>query len=916
MPDSLDLLPSLPLDEYLPSAQASDIVVTASNRLAREIRGRFAMGARGSAILLPQVLSWRTWLRDCWQQVRLQAVLSGDETIGAATLLSEHQEELLWAETLRQSGANDRVLFLDDTVQACVRSAALADEYKISWDDETWQRDEESSVFHTWYAALKQECKRRKYVRLSRLPEFLARRLATLGSLLGKRILFAGFDEPTPAQSALFRAAASAAGRASLLQAHHPGNTDNSGSAIPHAIFRAASAEEELRAAAMWAAGEAGENPRARIAVVVPDLAELRKLVIEIFDSVFRPPGEAIQLARMDRPFDVSLGERLSENPTARAAIALLPFLQGRASLGDAIYLLRSPYFARAHQEFEARSMVEIALGRHRREDVSLTALREASIEIEARSGQSLAFWKQSILRLEAFDSGGMRAPSAWAAAMRALWVECLWLGEPGLSSAEFQARHRAFEELGALAELDAIVPEMRFNQFARLLKRRFDGATFQPESSSKPILVAGLFEVTGLHFDAVWICGLTDNTLPRPVQPDPFIPSLLQRMHALPRSNARHESEFSERAFARILQLAPTVILSYPGRADQEELEPSPFLRKLSSDREIPISPLSLSPTYLSLPAAIVEAIADWHSAPLADTQKRVQRGSQVLADQSACPFRAFARTRLRSEALSPQTAVMNRMDQGSFVHKALELFWKQTRSHSALLSLSEATLEERIVQCVREALATFTAEPGDLFADAQREAEEIRLVHLLRGWMEHERKRQPFTIVETEKRHTVDLGSIELQLRPDRIDQMEDNTLALIDYKTGIVKRTMWDGKRPEQPQLLVYLAAEQRPVGAVAFASLKTGKTGWELYANDAKAQFSDSKRDATPEGGWPGFLERSHAAVTMLTKQFREGFAPVDPLQGSDTCKYCDQHRFCRIAESAAFDTEDASEEGAD
>lgn len=912
MPDFLESLPAISIDDYVLQAAPSDLVLTAGNRLAREISLRFASAAMdGEAgrniLLLPHVMPFTTWLRRCWQELHFQAILAGDETLRGATLLSESQEEMLWEQTLRRTGADRRTLFLDDTVEACLRSGALADAYGIPFDDEAWERDAESDVFRDWYLKVREACRERRFVRMARLPEFLSKRVAKLPTLRECRLILAGFEDPTPAQVLLLDAVSGAARGTLRLE-----SSDVTPS-VPESICKAADAEDELRAAAAWAKREIEANPSSRIAVVVPDLAARRSLVMEVFDDVFGADEHSLGDTDAGRPFHLSLGQRLNATPVARAFLMVLPFLRGAASIEDARALLRGPYFARASLEMDARARLETILYRERREDVSLDRLRDAAREVEAKTGVSLSYWKTALMAMERFDASGELAPSAWAARLRALCVECLWQGNPALSSAEFQTRHRVLEELGALAELDTVSPLVTFPVFERVLRRRFDAATFQPESSPKPLLVAGLFEVTGLRFDAVWVCGLTDDVLPRPLQPDPFLPRSLQRNHGLPRCDSVHERNFAERRFERVLRLAPRIVLSYPAHEMQEELEPSPLLRALAARRGIAITPMERVPVYAVLPPASVEETEDWRGGTLAEEEKRVQRGSQVLADQAACPFRAFARTRLGSDSELPELALMNRMDQGMFVHKTLELFWQETRSHDGLLALDKGALKRRLESCVSTALEEFHVGQGDALAAAQRDAERIRLLQLLSGWMEQERQRQPFAILETEQRHTVDLGSIELRIRPDRTDQLADGSLAIIDYKTGAVKRTMWDGERPEQPQLLLYLAAAERPVSTIAFGCLKAGATGWELYGEDVPGQFATNKKQAVPEGGWPDFVRRSRQAVGQLTREFREGFAPVDPLHGDATCKYCEQKPFCRIAEVALIPNATSDEE---
>ncbi|MDZ7637355.1 MAG: hypothetical protein U5J83_03740 [Bryobacterales bacterium] len=177
----------------------------------------FSRSGSGSVTLLPRVLPYPAWLRQCWQELQFHAILSGDETFRGAKLLNDSQEEMLWERTLRGMGAERRALFLDDTVQACLRSASLVDQYNISLSDEAWRIDEESAVFDSWHSKLREECRSRRLVRTSRLPVFLAKRMEQLASLHGVRLILAGFDEPMPAQLNLLLSAAKVSRDALLL---------------------------------------------------------------------------------------------------------------------------------------------------------------------------------------------------------------------------------------------------------------------------------------------------------------------------------------------------------------------------------------------------------------------------------------------------------------------------------------------------------------------------------------------------------------------------------------------------------------------------------------------------------------------------------------------------------------------------
>ena len=58
---------------------------------------------------------------------------------------------------------------------------------------------------------------------------------------------------------------------------------------------------------------------------------------------------------------------------------------------------------------------------------------------------------------------------------------------------------------------------------------------------------------------------GLHDEALPAPANPNPFLPTSLQRQHRLPHSSAERELEFASTLMDRLLASAPDVVLSYP---------------------------------------------------------------------------------------------------------------------------------------------------------------------------------------------------------------------------------------------------------------------------------------------------------------------------------------------------------------
>ena len=91
-------------------------------------------------------------------------------------------------------------------------------------------------------------------------------------------------------------------------------------------------------------------------------------------------------------------------------------------------------------------------------------------------------------------------------------------------------------------------------------------------------------------------------------------------------------------------------------------------------------------------------------------------------------------------------------------------------------------------------------------------------------------------------------------LALRIDRVDRLDDGSLAVIDYKTGAdAEPDAWLGERPRLPQLPLYAEAlGMDQVSAVAFGRVRTGDTGYCGLARDSTL-FPGLKSPAAR--GWP-------------------------------------------------------------
>ncbi|MCR4333400.1 MAG: PD-(D/E)XK nuclease family protein, partial [Sulfuricaulis sp.] len=266
--------------------------------------------------------------------------------------------------------------------------------------------------------------------------------------------------------------------------------------------------------------------------------------------------------------------------------------------------------------------------------------------------------------------------------------------------------------------------------------------------------------------------------------------------------------------------------------------------------------------------------------------------------------PFRAFAHARLGARALDEPEPGLDERKRGILLHGAMELVWRNLKSHSQLCALPEDALSLAVREAVAGAIAEMARERPQTFTARFITLEQARLEQLVLGWLEIEKQRAPFTVVFPEKEQMASYGGLTIRIVPDRVDELEGGARVVIDYKTGTPKINQWFGDRPDEPQLPIYALA-QNDVAAVAFAQIRKDDTRFLGIAADAGlipgVEPVAEIKEAAALGSWKALLAEWHRVIEALGEAFRTGDARVAPKDGTRTCEYCDVGPLCRIRE---------------
>lgn len=859
------------------------IVLTANLRLSRHLRAAFDREMAESGRFFwrsPEVLPFSSWVASFWEE------RGGEPVLGGAASLA------LWERSV--CAGSPGYGNMAAVVKRSYEAYGLLNEYGIRLPADIYLT-EEARALKRWAAAYDSELGRLGFLDASVIPAKVAEIVKKGGHPLPSEVVMAGFDEMSPACYGLILALKAAGARVSFW----PGEEASSPGEVRVRAYE--SEDEEAEQAARWARGVL--RPGMRMGFIVPGLERYRDAVRREFSAELSPES-VLPWTVAREVFNISLGEPLDCEPLVRSALDLILTGEREETLDSVSRVLRSPYFA--GEDPVACARVDHALRKDNRGALDVGELkhlarRYGAAGLEKRADAWTGWLKSSRER---------DLPSGWARSFADLLRKTGWLSGLKLSSREFQA-HKAWNSvLEGLSGLDDILGRVTRAEAARRLSSLAADAIHQPETPECNIQVLGLLESSGMYFDRAWIMGCHEHALPQEPSPNPFIPVWVQRERGLPRSSSERELLFARTAVERLVRCAPSVEVSYPIFSDEKERRVSPFFSSFpATDSRMEGSSRIEDHAAEGLKGRLEEAPPD-DPPPVSEDEKALIRGgTQILKDQSLCPFRAFAIHRLGASAMPEVEPGLKPEARGRVVHAALKLFWEKLGGSEGLRELQEkGALDEYVERTADKAMEE--ARIGPPFRTRFIGLERKRLVSLLRGWAEVELRRGAwFRVKAIEAERRMEIGGLPLRGRIDRVDELPDGSELVIDYKSGNASRYDWLTERPREPQLLIY--SVEGNFSGVSFARLVPGElkfVGISKYDGlpGIKPYESDNAFRAKAEGkDWDGLMGFWKSALEGLARDFMSGVADIDPNGGvsgnESACLYCELPALCRVAE---------------
>ncbi len=720
---------------------------------------------------------------------------------------------------------------------------------------------------------------------------------------LPRTLQLEGFHELTRLEQELLAALES---RGSMIERTSPGPAK--GIARLHGYD---DARAELAAAAHWARQQwlAGKQ---RIAVVINGLESQPQTVRRVFENVFSQSSRITETnSGQDQPFCMPAGEPLLDNAVIESALLLLQLAVGgprkAIPFNRFSHWMLSPYWAGADHERMARAQLELRLRKDGIFQLLPASLQERAAQAGLENDLELA-----ITHSRAALNCDWRAEDAFYQCLSA-WG---WPGPLVTGTGNQRAIGRFMKLLEELRSLRLKSPSQALQVLRQMsTDARVNGAG----GPLSPVQILSPDDAAGHRFDAAWVANLHEGNWPGSPLSNPYLP--FDAASHIPRASHEGELAFRQKLTEALRRLAPEIVFSWGRQAGDLQLAASPLLAEIPlheqsgrfsaelhdllfvqpGDGENPDVPASLVKWRHYGEHPWLGVRPDEHGIPLrpahdGETADAIHGGASAITDQSALPLLSYLRHRLNARFDPVPDAFADAALRGSLLHGALQ------RLYQPFLGSIERPEPAAIPAAVEAALRERNA--FQRLSGLQYEAERLRLIRVLQEWLEKDRQRPSSRIYGLELPLETNLLGHPIRLRADRIDQLDDGCLLIIDYKSSKRATNAWARDRLGEAQLPLYARLLQdntqdttqdtgqgttpdttpgtARVGGIALATVKHGECLLDGVVNGSahafdKLQPLNGKSRALDKrfSDWAAALQSWQQSIDALAEEYIQG-----------------------------------------
>jgi len=838
-------------------------------------------------IQLPGIYSLNRWLKSEYQEFCLI-----DQVGDVINIMNGIEERLLWENIIKNDLKNQSFLKnqIDGITDKVISADSLIRENLISKNElKKNETHQEMHYFNKWRNQFDGYCLENKLFSRNSFIEFFIEKQKEFDIIDNQELLLVGFDDNSPLYKDLIN---------SLKKRNELKNYKAKEEKIKkQRKLECENVEDEIKEIIKWIK----ENSKKKLLIVSPALSRFQIKLQNEIDREIQP--NIYKEYDKNNIYNSNLKRPLSNEPIITAAINLLKLNNPHSIKPKLIYELLifnnwidSEYYMHREQlgnYIKDKKLPKISINSLKKLIENDSKLKE--LKLDSLKKTLLLIEKNQVLWSKKKDL------NEWITLTEEYWIEIKANKINNLLSFEINNINSLFKSLNQLKNNKIIDYPLVFEEYWEILFTQLENSPAPKGSNDFYIDINGFAENPIKKYDAVWLMNMNTNLWPGKIEFNPFLPKKLQKKYHI--FDEIHIKKIDKVRLNRLNSFGPDITISYSNKDVDTLLIPTPgYFDELKAKKIIPKVKEIDNKKYL-------EKIKDDKAPKILGANINVSGGFRCLEHFHVCPAWSFYENRLHAKTYQEDDQEeISKMSRGNLIHELLEKFWKTHKNSINLTKMSEKALLKSIEILTHEVMSSYQVSKPHL-NPSQIKLEGDYFKNLLYQWLCYEKLERPrFSVVESEEKYSVKIDRINFNVKIDRIDQYEDGSRLLIDYKTGSETPISQWKKSPitslQMPIYTIFSGIENISATGIVYIHNNDVKlVGLSSYAQepiDGMITAFSKQKLKTHEDQWSELIASWGVDINKLATGYLSGDAKVT-YSNEGELKYCAVKPLLRLAE---------------
>lgn len=409
---------------------------------------------------------------------------------------------------------------------------------------------------------------------------------------------------------------------------------------------------------------------------------------------------------------------------------------------------------------------------------------------------------------------------------------------------------------------------------------------------------ILGILETRNVDFRNVIMLSVSDDNFPGNRAASSYIPFNLRQAYNLP--TATDAEAMYAYYFYRLIQRADHLTMLYTSAADDKSTgEQSRYIYQLEYE-----SPFKVRRTEVKLEIGrpMTRDIVVQKDAMMVDKLRKKRFAPSSLSRYIHCPMQFYFRDVERILTLESVDEEFSKLELGNVLHYTLEEIYKPLINKPNPQQVIKKISQGQISLVIDHFLNEVSHQRKQTQSGNLRIVQDVLVRYVNRILTYDAHRKDLFVVDRLEHKISVPLHGVTISGTTDRVDRLEDGSLAIVDYKSGKGDKLNMD-------------SIER------LFDTDKTNKAAFQtmLYCSMFKAM---ERIDATPmlyicnqmaSPDYSPYLEMKKEVITHITLEYETEFndrleslittildesVPFIQCEDTDKCQWCDYSTICK------------------